>query len=516
MNNTMKKILSTISAGLLLFALSSCDLTRDPDGRIEQGPLESFKEVTFLSDGLYSHLRTAEVPLNTSYSDYQTEYYYRTKWDGGQLLGITEWEESRMLTDDHITNYFAVYSVLNMQANYFIMRAQEALDNTVIAKAEEIQKTKTLIAEAKVMKALALYRLMLRFAKGPYNPATAAQEMGVFIMDGFSPLEKPARASKLDSYNHAIKLIDEAIALGLNEKEDAPYHINLDYAYALKARIYLQMREWQKAVDAVGKFIDKYPLVDTQKMKTTGEKVEALRSTYAKGSSENVVTLYADPKVGSFGQFYGWLSGSWQPVDEQNPDPTDLQEFIVPNAALSQWTVALYKDEDLRKIAYVGEYKILAQLPIHLLTKYMGDPALDIDKKHTSHRCPVNLFNIAEAYLIRAEAYLEMNDKSKGETDLETLMLSRGINEEFGSLENCKRILREERARELIGEGMRLNDMLRWGVDFKRSVPQDKIATYSPESLVNEIAVSDKRFTWEFPRNDRQANPNLHGKGNWD
>ncbi len=43
MNNTMKKIFSILTAGLLVFSLFSCDLTRDPDGQIEQGPLKTIK-----------------------------------------------------------------------------------------------------------------------------------------------------------------------------------------------------------------------------------------------------------------------------------------------------------------------------------------------------------------------------------------------------------------------------------------------------------------------------------------
>ncbi len=517
MNNTMKKIFSILTAGLLVFSLFSCDLTRDPDGQIEQGPLKTIKEIRYLGDGLYTHLRTAEVPLNTSYSDYQAGYYVRTIWDGGQVLGMTDWEESRMLSDERIDNYFAAYSILAMQANYFISRAQEALDNDVLeGKAKDIKATKTLIAEAKVMKAVSIYRLMLRYAKGPYNPATAAQEMGVFLMDEFSPLAKPERASKLASYSRAIELIDEAIALGLNEKSEAPYHINIDYAYALKARIYLQMQEWQKAVDAVGKFIDKYPLVDTKSEKTAADKVKLLRSTYSIGSSENVLTLYADAKVGSFGQFYGWLDGVWQPEDELDPN-SKLEEFILPNAILSDWAIKLYDDKDIRKEAYVGEYKILAQLPVHMLTKYMGDPALDVDKEHTRHRNRLNLFNIAEAYLIRAEAYLQLKKQTEAQNDLEALMGSRGIEApEFGSITSDMKLLREERARELIGEGMRLNDMYRWGLDFVAPSPQSVVAPYSTVSKEERVSIEDKRFMWEFPSNDRRANPNLHGKSNWD
>lgn len=513
----MKKIFSILTAGMLVFSLFSCDLTREPDGQIEQGPLKTIKEIKYLGDGLYTHLRTAEVPTNTSYSDYQTEYYVRTHWDGGQVLGLTDWEESRMLSDELIDNYFAAYSILTMQANYFIARAQEALDNDVLGgKAEDVKATKKLIAEAKVMKALSIYRLMLRYAKGAYNPATANQEMGVFLMNEFSPLAKPVRATKLASYSRAIELIDEAITLGLSEKNEAPYHINVDYAYALKARIYLQMQEWQKAVDAVGKFIDKYPLVDTKSKKTAADKVELLRSTHSTGSSENVLTLYADAKVGSFGQSYGWLRGEWKLSDELDPS-SKLEEVIIPNAILSDWTMKLYDDKDIRKEAYVGEYKILAAISVHMLTKYMGDPNLDIDKEHTKHRSPVNLFNIAEAYLIRAEAYLQLKKQAEAQNDLEALMSSRGIEApEFGSITNDMRLLRNERARELIGEGMRLNDMQRWGLDFEAPYPQSAVASYSTRSKEERVRAGDKRFMWEFPSNDRRANPNLHGKGNWD
>ena len=87
--------------------------------------------------------------------------------------------------------------------------------------------------------------------------------------------------------------------------------------------------------------------------------------------------------------------------------------------------------------------------------------------------------------------------------------------------------IRNERVRELVGEGFRTNDLVRWGMGFKRSEPQagglanagDRL--FGTPHAVQEVGkdlekeASDKMFIWEFPLRDRENNENLQNFRNW-
>ena len=73
--------------------------------------------------------------------------------------------------------------------------------------------------------------------------------------------------------------------------------------------------------------------------------------------------------------------------------------------------------------------------------------------------------------------------------------------------------IKDERARELIGEGFRLWDLKRWGDPVVRAAAQD------PGIMINDAALTgtvsdDIRFLWPIPKAETDANPNIAGEQN--
>lgn len=537
----MKKIAFFLSA-ILAFAtiFTSCDVTRLPEGTPLQEPFQDVKMAKQNRDAVYALLIGVEAPNNLNSADIQTDLFHLTYLDNNSLKGLYTWQEQSVLDHGNINSYYAAYYQTLMQANYFIMRAEELLASTEYKTTDE-EKTllKQYIGEIKIMRALAHWRLIQRFSK-PWDGTTDNDEQsGIILMTQYDPLKgaKSKKATRAEVYQSMIEDLDYAIA---NIADDAnkdvkpAIYLTRDYAYAVKARVCLTKHDWQGAVDACDAFIDKYPI------NTAGDaaaKTKSLASIWTtEDSPEILVRLRATAQEGAVTSYL--LSGRHM---EGYKNPNDYKDktrawfvYYLPSLVLEKWVVDLYSANDIRKEVYIGTkgfYRDDFGLNFNTLTKYSGNPSLNTDAKVFQFKFGVHLFNVAEAYLIKAEALAELGrtaDAAETIVRLEKSRLTSGYPDpvDFGTKDEVLKEIRNERVRELVGEGFRTNDLVRWGMGFKRSEPQaGGLVTagqlFGTSSAVQEVGknlekeASDKMFIWEFPLRDRENNENLQNFRNW-
>ena len=537
----MKKIAFFLSAILAFTTIfTSCDVTRLPEGTPLQEPFQDIKMAKQNRDAVYALLIGVESPNNLNSADIQTDLFHLTYLDNNSLKGLYTWQEQSVLDQDNINSYYAAYYQTLMQANYFIKRAEELIASAEYKTTDE-EKTllKQYIGEIKIMRALAHWRLIQRFSK-PWDGTTDNdKQSGIILMKDYKPLvvAKSEKATRAEVYQSMIEDLDYAIA---NIADDAnkdvkpAIYLTRDYAYAVKARVCLTKHDWQGAVDACDAFIDKYPInVDGD----AAAKTKALSSIWhTEDSPEILVRLRATAQDGAVRS--SLLAGSHQ---EGYSNPSDYKDksrawfiYYTPYLVLEKWVVDLYSANDIRKEVYVGTrgfYRDDWPFKFNTLTKYSGNRALDTDKKVLEFKFGVHLFNVAEAYLIKAEALAELGktaDAADVIVKLEKSRLSSGYPDpvDFGTKEEVLKEIRNERVRELVGEGFRTNDLVRWGMGFKRSEPQaGGLVTagqlFGTSSAVQEVGknlekeASDKMFIWEFPLRDRENNENLQNFRNW-
>ncbi|MDE7125007.1 MAG: RagB/SusD family nutrient uptake outer membrane protein, partial [Muribaculaceae bacterium] len=138
-------------------------------------------------------------------------------------------------------------------------------------------------------------------------------------------------------------------------------------------------------------------------------------------------------------------------------------------------------------------------------------------------------FRASELYLILAEAYaMQGTDPGKGLGYLNDLLEARYEAGKFTELvlqgSALVERIREERAKEFIGEGFRMSDLKRWGIGFTRNINYpaiDQIAG-NPDPLKNALnplgALSyepnDYHYTWPIPASEMDINPQLEGQQN--
>lgn len=537
----MKKIAFFLSA-ILAFATSftSCDVTRLPEGTPLQEPFQDVKMAKQNRDAVYALLIGVEAPNNLNSADIQTDLFHLTYLDNNSLKGLYTWQEQSVLDHDNINSYYAAYYQTLMQANYFIMRAEELLASAEYKTTDE-EKTllKQYIGEIKIMRALAHWRLIQRFSK-PWDGTTDNDEQsGIILMTQYDPLKgaKSKKATRAEVYQSMIEDLDYAIANIANDanKDVKPaIYLTRDYAYAVKARVCLTKHDWQGAVDACDAFIDKYPI------NTAGDavaKTKSLASIWTtEDSPEILVRLRATAQEGAVTSYL--LSGRHM---EGYKNPNDYKDktrawfvYYLPSLVLEKWVVDLYSANDIRKKVYIdtkGFYRDDFGLNFNTLTKYSGNPSLNTDAKVFQFKFGVHLFNVAEAYLIKAEALAELGrtaDAAETIVKIEKSRLSSGYPDpvDFGTKDEVLKEIRNERVRELVGEGFRTNDLVRWRMGFKRSEPQSGgLASagqlFGTSSAVQEVGknlekeASDKMFIWEFPLRDRENNENLQNFRNW-
>ena len=141
-------------------------------------------------------------------------------------------------------------------------------------------------------------------------------------------------------------------------------------------------------------------------------------------------------------------------------------------------------------------------------------------------------FRLSELYLIAAEAYASdgaAKNETKANSYLNALRKARieGYTAQTYSGANLLKAVRDERGKELIGEGFRLGDLRRWGNGFTREAGWEMFAG-NPDldvlswimdvvtPLTNNVtyAANDYRFVWPIPTREMQVNPQLTGQQN--
>lgn len=593
MNLHIKNIALAI---LALVALSACQVGFVPEGVKEQKPLQNFQEVVWLRDAMYTSVRVAESPANLFLGDAQADLYHLTASDNGANSPFFEWNRSQLIDNDRIAGYFGAFATIIKDANYFIMRIDEFKADTAKynkLKTEELDKIKEYVAEARTLRALANYRLMCRFSKR-YD--ANANLPGIILVKEYDPLfQKTAkkRATQKEVYDYCISEL-EAAAKDLPDRDEVelkdvnkiPCYIHRDYAFAVKARIYLEMHEYDKAIEAVDEFIDKdeYKLSD-------GSMASFKKIWIDESSSEIMVKTFANKQVGGIrGILHGLSFYSGERYDEDDRKvKAVLREYTTPTWYPNQYLLDLYgpKDyvtaagavKDLRMqidkkhqttlgswfeepwgtspnkgrdlstnsdeakdvtVFYPKEKKNQSAEPkawtdlyltMTFVSKFRGNPALNRNeaKNQFSYAHTTHLFDIAEAYLIKAEAQAWKGDVAGAKKTIEKLRGSRGLTDQLinaDTQEAMKQIVMDERTREMIGMGTRMTDLKRWNMPMSRKGkgiqkllltdpygPREIYVHDKKEFMDLEVSPDNPEFIWELPVQDRNTLPDL--EENW-
>ena len=495
----MKKLVKyTILTALLISVVVSCELDRYPFNQIEQSQaFQTADDAVSLRNGLYSDLRGMLHGIYMYTTDLQADMLNATL-DFGNRNGFPHrW--TGFLADN--------YTIRDTWRGYYsnLVNVNNLINNIAQIDAEDADEQAALdvyLGEAHLLRAFYYHQLVLRFAKD-YEPATAGTDLGVPLVLEFDVTLLPERATIEAVYQQILSDINEAETY-LAPVTGSPNADRLTYdaAVALEARVRLCMHDYAGAVTAANSIIDAgaYPLISDE-----GE----LKAMWVDDESTEVIfqfPLSAPNELGNTNAIYLRYQSA---LDKYAPD-------FVPQ----QWVIDMYEDVDIRKNVYLEQKPVIIQgidYPgIWLINKYPGNPDL-FEAATTNYQQQPKVFRVAEMYLISAEAAAQ-SPATEGDalSTLNDLRLARGLTALSGLTgTDLMDAIKEERTREMLCEGTRLDDLKRWHMGFSRSTPQnmDLIET-GPDYEQKTVTADDDKFVWGIPQNDITTNPNLAGQQN--
>lgn len=472
----------------LLAITTSCDLDKYPSSSIEQSQaFKTLKDASTIRTGLYSLLRNATSGRFIYNTDFQSDLLNATLDYGNRGGLIYRWEFIE--SDVNLRDYWQVNYQLICNVNSFLDNASKIAP---LSTTEQSQLD-IYIGEASLMRALAYHNLVIRYAKD-YEPSTAASTHGLPIVLTYDPNAKPARATLEQTYQQIKADISVAKEKLTTAGASNSYYLTEDAVKALEARVALYSHDWNTAISASNDIIAKYPLADN---------VDEILSIWRNDSGSEIITKLFMSSNELSGQMNVYITYNTS-INSNVPD-------FVPQ----QWVVDLYSDDDIRKLAYLKKEKITIQgreyNEVYMINKYPGNPALWTTAVSNYYHM-VKLFRSAEAYLIKAEAAYRANQPLVAVSALNSLREKRGISALSTSLTGTELFaaIQEERTREMLCEGTRLDDLKRWGLGFQRGLPQN-VGMVSTGTSASGLSVqpNNQRFVWEIPANDLQTNENL-------
>ncbi len=493
----MKKIIKlSFLIALAVFVTVSCDLNKYPYDQIEQSQaFKTVKDAAALRNGLYANLRGRLYGIYTQPMDIQADLLNATLDYGNRNGSLYRWAD--FLADDYTLRdywsgiYASLVNVNNVINNIDNIDVTDAADQTLLDQYK---------GEAYFLRAYYYHQLVLRYAKD-YEPSSASTDLGIPLVLTFDVTLLPERASIEDVYTQINSDLAEAKTL-LSSVSGAPdaNRITSDCVTALDARIKLCMHDYSGAMTAANSIIDSgtYTLIDNE---------NDLRTMWVNDISSEVIfqfPLSAPNELGNANDIYL----------RYNPDLDKYSPDFIPE----QWVIDLYEDNDIRKGVYFEQKPLNIQGMdydgIYCINKYSGNPELWTSAT-TNYQQKPKVFRLAEMYLISAEASA-LGGGDGGLNKLNELRVARGLT----ALENISGsdlldAVKEERLREMLAEGNRLDDLKRWHSGFTRTTPQNMdIILVGNNTYEKSVDANADKFVWGIPTNDITTNPNIADQQN--
>ncbi len=153
------------------------------------------------------------------------------------------WDETAdriLLNNADESTYYQLYAAIS-SCNLIVENVPSATEATDAERAE-------VIAYAKVIRSLC-YFVLANYYADTYDAATAGEKLSVPLITSAN-INAPSQQVTIQAiYDFIIQGVQEAIDGGLPEQSMTVLHPNLGAAYALLARVYLQMQNYSEALN---------------------------------------------------------------------------------------------------------------------------------------------------------------------------------------------------------------------------------------------------------------------------
>ncbi len=242
----MRKFIHILSAAAMLW-LTGCEKFVDitPTGKKMVEETQEYYDLVAQPLRAYYDSAYALLADNAWSKESTILGYEYTSFDGINMT-FNEEADRTQLSDNNL--YANCYN--------FILRSNIVI-SLVDSSNGDPELKKLAKAEAKLMRAWDHFIAVNTFAKA-YDPATAATDGGIAVMDEYNLEATPKKSSVAQVYEFIIRDIEDALPL-LEEQPSTIYHPSKAFGYAFAARVYLYHRDWKKAEEAAKEALKRTP-----------------------------------------------------------------------------------------------------------------------------------------------------------------------------------------------------------------------------------------------------------------
>ena len=495
-----KKILIASLFAAMTMGVTSCNMDLQPHGVIApDNAFQSIDDAERLRDGLYAFFRGNVAGVYANRDEIRSDLYHATTSWGNNGLSMYNWT----LTpgDGDVSSLWgACYGVI-ANVNFFINGAKTV--NTSEWSQEEKQTLSVWLGEAYFLRAYYHLELAEAFC---LDYVGNEQSYGIPYMTSYTPTsdrsQYPSRGTLEQTYRQIRADIDSAASRINTPGAAGSTRITIDAVTALDARFSLESGDYAGAIEAATSLINsgRYPLIsDTASFN---------QMWIHDSGKECILQLYAEyPNEGAPSYDYGYIGYDF------------TNQIYVPTYVPEQWVVDLFQvyPNDIRTLCHLK--RRLTTLyggqtaELYELIKFPGNPALRSGEADQNYQHKPKVFRIAEMYLINAEA--KARSGQDGWSDLNALREARIPDYQASTTGDLLSNILDERVRELIGEGFRIQDLRRFQISLHRRASQNQNAIVQPE--VNEDFVKDYNdymMIYPIPQAEIDTNPNIAGQQN--
>jgi len=513
----MKKILfSLFAAGLML---TSCNMDKDEPGTtLASESVQSVEDVAQFRNNLYGQIRALTSGTYVVGTDMQTECFVGLRGNGGRG---SNWAQSNFTpSSSEITSpYAGCYGAIGT-CNFLLQKAQELVASGTVSESDMVTLHRYL-GETYFMRAYFYWYLFDHYCQAYTEDKANKPALGLQLVTDYNPQipfsEYPGRSTMAqaisrinDDLKEAYRLLSEYEQTDLSNVCPNASYLSSYVVMALQSRVALATRDWTTAIDKANTIINDgvYDL-------TPANRYAALWT--ADEGTELMFVPFVDASESAS------VSSFFNPFNYINAYPSRVN--CVPTMNI----LNLY--DDVKDVRFNTFFYILPE-PMtveaqktfaFIFYKYPGNPALNTSSSNSYKNKP-KPFRLSEIYLILAEASYEKNDPATANTALKTLRSKRISNYTHTDLagDALRDAIREERTKELIGEGFHFSDLRRWNLGFQRDSHYGQLVggTVDVATLFNNADLQtifrpgDYRYVWPIPRNQFETCPAMNGQQN--
>ncbi len=523
----MKKIFLSLVACAGLF--TSCDMDTTQYGALEDTVELDFNFVTQNRNySVYSSLRSMSVGSWIYSEELQLDGFIGLSTNGARGMNMAD-GSINSATSEPTAMFQSCYSRI-AQINFTLEKIALLMEDPGTSD-DEMAQLKRYVAECKFARAYCYFFLFDHFCT-TYNEADGDKPaMGLQLVTVYAPTVDSSKYPGRSTQNETLELINGDLKDAFDGLVEYEENVNRDnisagamyissYAVAaLQARVALVTSKYDTAIKKAD-----YVIGNTNYQLATGDNYIAMWSD--ENVDELIFAPYYDSKEISSGTAVstsiGW--NYWWPGNTAQCDyiPTENTVFN-----LAEYVDAEGYQNDVRFYAFLANAPIQVEAGTvkgFLFYKYPGNPSLNPSSTTNYYINTPKPFRLSEQYLIKAEAAAMSGNTVVAKEAIEALVNARLYDPENGapdfdmSSSDLLAFIRNERTKELLGEGFRLSDLRRWKQGFDRNQPYTLDATIAANRSVVALNVrysdDDYRYVWPIPYEEMNINPQLAGQQN--